>query len=632
MHFSIDYYNKNIATISDEKERVEQKVIFLTGAFDYLGKDCFHITEELYKEACEKNQQDLKCVCLIYQSFSKKVLGQDEESMKIFSEAEKLSHGLEVSMFSAIAIQMISFNYWGIGQREKAFEYTYRSLRMTEQFTNAAPGWAHFQLGVFHTDLKDLDIALDYFKKAESLSLKHGYGYQLARSRSGIASILISKNEIEEAFRYSTLALKDYQNSGHKTAESRALNDLGVIHKKLGNKVEAEKYLREALAIRESLNYIPGIITSKMELAELLMLADSLEKAEELLLSALNLSLKSDSKQKAAQAHKLLSDLYKKTGDPWKALEHIEKFHLAKSNIAGEEATNRINSLQQKFATEKSEQETEIHRLKNVELKKAYGEIEEKNKSILDSIHYAKRIQGALLPSDNLLNKNLPEYFVFYKPKDIVSGDFYWAHQGTGDLFFLAACDCTGHGVPGAFMSLINSTFLNEAVIEKGLSKPGEILNDVRKHLVAALNPEGSKEETRDGMDATLIALNKKTNVLSFACANNPLLLIRNGELKTFAPDKFPVGIYPGYESKPFSNHQVELKKGDCIYLLTDGFGDQFGGTQGKKFKIKKLKELLLEIHKIPSSEQGIALGKCHDEWKGELEQVDDILIIGIRI
>jgi len=178
------------------------------------------------------------------------------------------------------------------------------------------------------------------------------------------------------------------------------------------------------------------------------------------------------------------------------------------------QTNNKINSLQQKHATEKSDQAAEIHRLKNVELKKAYGEIEEKNKSILDSIHYAKRIQGALLASDNLLQKNLPEYFIFYKPKDIVSGDFYWAHQRS-DLFFLSVCDCTGHGVPGAFMSLLNSTFLNEAVIERKLTKPGEILNEVRKQLIAALNPEGSTEETRDGMDATLIAFDKKTNVLS---------------------------------------------------------------------------------------------------------------------
>jgi serine phosphatase RsbU (regulator of sigma subunit) len=185
--------------------------------------------------------------------------------------------------------------------------------------------------------------------------------------------------------------------------------------------------------------------------------------------------------------------------------------------------------------------------------------------------------------------------------------------------------------VPGAFMSLLNSTYLNEAVIEKGINDPAEVLNDVRKQLIAALNPDGSKEETSDGMDATFIAFNKKTNILSFASANNPFLLIRNGELKSFRADKFPVGIYPDYQDKPFTKHELKLEKGDCIYLLTDGYGDQFGGPAGKKFKLRRLKELLLSMHHLPMEQQYEKLEVAHNSWKGELEQVDDILLAGIR-
>jgi serine phosphatase RsbU (regulator of sigma subunit) len=399
----------------------------------------------------------------------------------------------------------------------------------------------------------------------------------------------------------------------------------------LGKVEDAEKYLREALAVREKLFYSPGVITTRMELAKVLLTLGKMEETETLLVSALQLSNETNSKQKAAQCHLLLSELYKQLEQPWKALEQLEEHFKVKSIVTGEEATNRINSMQQKFATEKSESEAEIHRLKNVELKKAYGEIEEKNKSILDSIHYAKRIQGALLASEELLKNNLPGHFVLYKPKDIVSGDFYWAHKGKNGLFFFAVCDCTGHGVPGAFMSLLNSTFLNEAVIEKGLTDPAAILGEVRKQLITALNPEGSKEETRDGMDATIIAFNKKSMTLSFAAANNPFLLIQNGELRSFSPDKFPVGVYPGYEQKPFTSHNLQLSAGDCIYLVTDGYSDQFGGEDGKKFKLRKLKELLTRLHTLPMKEQQEQLEARHDEWKGNLEQVDDILIAGIR-
>ncbi|HET6990905.1 MAG TPA: SpoIIE family protein phosphatase, partial [Bacteroidia bacterium] len=257
--------------------------------------------------------------------------------------------------------------------------------------------------------------------------------------------------------------------------------------------------------------------------------------------------------------------------------------------------------------------------------------IEEKNKNITDSINYAQRIQKALLASENLLKKNLPEYFVLYQPKDIVSGDFYWAAEKNGK-FFIAVCDCTGHGVPGAFMSLLNSTYLNEAIIEKSMTNPADVFGEVRKQLITVLNREGSKSETSDGMDATLISFDRKSNSISFACANNPLLLNRKKELIAFGPDKFPVGMHPDHEKKMFALHQLDLQKGDIIYLLTDGFGDQFGGPGGKKFKIKKLKDLLLEIHELPLQQQGEILSKNHNNWKGTLEQVDDVLVMGIRI
>ncbi len=256
--------------------------------------------------------------------------------------------------------------------------------------------------------------------------------------------------------------------------------------------------------------------------------------------------------------------------------------------------------------------------------------IEQKQKEILDSIHYAKRIQQAMLTSeDYIANHFNAETFIFYQPKDIVSGDFYWA-LSHHNQFYISAADCTGHGVPGAFMSLLNISFLNGNVIERGLKNPAEILNEQRKEIIKALNPNGN-ENSKDGMDCALCAFDLKNNQLQFALANNPLWLIRENEMIEYKADKMPVGMYEETQ-KDFTLHSINIQKGDCIYLLTDGYADQFGGDKGKKFKYKHLKDALLANANKPMEEQKQILSQTINTWKGNLEQVDDILIIGVRV
>lgn len=227
-------------------------------------------------------------------------------------------------------------------------------------------------------------------------------------------------------------------------------------------------------------------------------------------------------------------------------------------------------------------------------------------------------------------------FFILYKPKDIVSGDFYHAlaHQPSGhknELFFVCTADCTGHGVPGALMSMVGISQLNESIIEKNLVHPNDILDNMRKGIIASLNPEGSEEESKDGMDCVLCAYDFENKTMEFAAANNPLWLVRNKELIEYKADKMPVGKYHS-ETKPFTLQKVELKKGDIVYTFTDGFADQFGGEKGKKYKYKQLQELLLSKCQLPMEEQKGILENEFESWKGKLEQVDDVLIIGIRI
>jgi len=227
-------------------------------------------------------------------------------------------------------------------------------------------------------------------------------------------------------------------------------------------------------------------------------------------------------------------------------------------------------------------------------------------------------------------------FFILYKPKDIVSGDFYHAiaHKPTGsknELFYMCTADCTGHGVPGALMSMVGISHLNESIIEKNLIHPNEILDNMRKGIIASLNPEGSEEESKDGMDCVLCAYDFENMKLEFAAANNPLWLIRNGEMQEFKPDKMPVGMYHS-KTAPFSLQTIDLQKGDIVYTFTDGYADQFGGDKGKKYKYKQLQEKLLQIKDLPLSDQKSILDKEFEKWKGNLEQVDDVLIIGVKI
>ncbi|MBX2960322.1 MAG: SpoIIE family protein phosphatase [Flavobacteriales bacterium] len=278
-------------------------------------------------------------------------------------------------------------------------------------------------------------------------------------------------------------------------------------------------------------------------------------------------------------------------------------------------------------------------------VEKAHHELEEKNKEIMDSITYAKRIQSAILPPQKLVKEYLPQSFILYKPKDIVAGDFYWmeclsavhcslftvnSEQSTDNskLILFAAADCTGHGVPGAMVSVVCNNGLNRSVREHGLTEPGKILDKTREIVIQEF--EKSDEEVKDGMDISLCCLDLNSNKLTWSGANNPLWIIRNKEIIEYKADKQPIGKYA--ESIPFTTHEIQLQNDDSIYIFTDGYQDQFGGDKGKKFKAAKLRELLLSIQHEPMENQREIIDQSFEVWKGNLEQVDDVCVIGVKI
>jgi serine phosphatase RsbU (regulator of sigma subunit) len=295
----------------------------------------------------------------------------------------------------------------------------------------------------------------------------------------------------------------------------------------------------------------------------------------------------------------------------------------------------RLEKIVEERTREVVEQKNEIERQRDV--------VTYQKKEITDSIHYAERIQRAVLPDDKILREKIGEYFVLFRPKDIVSGDFYWMNYKNDHVIFTAA-DCTGHGVPGAFMSMLGVSFLNKIVNELGIVQPAEILNNLRTNIITALKQEGTFETTKDGMDIALCSINLRERKLMFAGANNPLFLVRkNGdafELTETKADNMPIGYHSAMES--FTNHEIDILPGDTVYLSSDGFLDQFGGPGARKFMKKRFKEMLVTHQQMDMQSQRTTFNKILEDWihhpvsdpsLAELsgQQIDDVLVVGVR-
>jgi serine phosphatase RsbU (regulator of sigma subunit) len=263
-------------------------------------------------------------------------------------------------------------------------------------------------------------------------------------------------------------------------------------------------------------------------------------------------------------------------------------------------------------------------------LGKQKNEIEIQNKNLTDSINYAERIQTAMFPNNCILPTNLFEYFILFKPLDIVSGDFYWFKRNNNSIF-IAAADCTGHGVPGAFMSILGLTFLNDLVNKDVTINANEVLTRLKDHVIKTLHQKKNNKSTRDGMEMALFILDLEKNKLQFSGARRPLYIVRDKQLTELTGDRMPLGIYDDGESL-FTNKEFEFKKNDILYLFSDGYVDQLGGPDRKTFKTKQFKELLLNICHLPMNEQKAVLETTLEEWRSDIEQIDDILVLGIKL
>jgi serine phosphatase RsbU (regulator of sigma subunit) len=257
-------------------------------------------------------------------------------------------------------------------------------------------------------------------------------------------------------------------------------------------------------------------------------------------------------------------------------------------------------------------------------------EITRKQSEITSSIAYARRIQSALLPDSKHFSRHFADHFVFFKPKDIVSGDFYWIGS-VQDKIVVAAADATGHGVPGALMSMMGTVFMNEIVEGMGIISPDQILNNLREKIIYSLGQDGGANGSKDGMDMSVIVVDRKNMVLNYAGAFNPVYVIRENNLIELKADRMPIGYYH-FRMEPFSSHEFALTSGDRVYMFSDGFVDQFGWRNNRKFMTRSFKELLLEMQDIPMRAQNVIFENTLNNWKGDMEQIDDILVVGLQL
>ncbi len=568
------------------------------------------------------------------------IKGNYPKAIDNFLNALKINEELKNKKGIAVLFGNIGNIYKIQGDFPKALHYYFKALTMAEGLGDKAlMANTLANLGVVSKSQGDYPKALNYYFK--SLKINEELG-----NRNGIADVLVNlgivydyKGERKEALNYYFKALKMNEELGNKNGLAAVLSNIGSLYSETGKFKEAEQYLKRAIAIGNDIGAL-----------------DHLRKSEE-----------------------KLSELYDTTGRHIEALIHFKKAIALKDTIFSQEnkkelvrkemnyefdkkeaATKAENEKQQAIAEEQNRKQKiitllvtcglllllvfagfifrslritrkqkQIIEIKNSETELQKKIIEEKNKDITDSIRYAKRIQDALMGEKVHVSAHLPEHFILFMPKDIVSGDFHWGAEKNGYWYF-AAVDCTGHGVPGAVMSMLGISFLNDIVASEQLLNPAEVLDHLRDKVVKELRQTGEAGGSKDGMDISLCRLNLTTYELQWAGAYNPLNLFRNGQWEELKADKQPIGYHP--ESRPFTNHEIQLQKGDSIYLYSDGYADQFGGSKGKKFKYKQLEDLLITNSHLSLKDQKELLKKRFIEWRGSLEQVDDVCVFGVRI
>jgi len=554
-----------------------------------------------------------------------KALENYNKALNVFANLEDLRGIAEVN-------NNIGNNYADTEEYDLAIDYYLKGLKLFKEIGyTPRVAYSYYNLGDANNNIKNYKKAKEYFDKSLELYGNMNYDAGMAMCYNGLGEYYYRQKDYKKA----TYNLEKAKQLSHG-ADLRTLSDAVEWLSKSYAKTEKYKDAYENHVLFKQYN--DSMFNENNEKAiTSLALQYEFAKQEEIRLAKEKIEKE---KQAEVQAEKDKQNRYKMLG---LAALLIGALLVAVISILSYKRKVKANKLLKTQKEEIEHQKVELEQ-SNEEILAQRDEIENKNiviteqrdialkqkKEITDSIHYAQRIQEAVLPSKKMFVNYIEDYFIFFKPKDIVSGDFYWMTR-VEDKLIVTAADCTGHGVPGAFMSMLGVTFLNEIINKDRVLTPGKILDKLRQKVISSLHQE--EGETKDGMDISIAVIDTAKKEIQYAGAYNPMYMIKNGseEITKVKADRMPIGIHLKMDDD-FTNHVINYNSGDVIYLFSDGYVDQFGGERGRKLKSVKFQELLLNIKTKPMAEQKEILNKFLNKWRGDLEQLDDIIVIGLKL
>ncbi|HSH50538.1 MAG TPA: tetratricopeptide repeat protein [Bacteroidales bacterium] len=624
------------------------------------------------------------------------LMGQYEKALKLYQQALAINKEIENKQEIARSLTNLGSIYRLFGNYELAINQHLESLNIYEGLqNNEGIAWSALNIARLFKMMKNYDKSIEYINQSLEIYQKIEkdnqvpVGVTLCLKEFG--DVYYEMGDFDQAVEYSNRVLEMNKKSGNQLGVANSLSTLGKIYFDAGDFTKSTFFLKRAKVLKDSLNDHTETASILRYLGKINLLDGNVSQAREDLMKSLKFALNQNLKEDVKETYLALSGLYENRDDHAKALEYYKLFTELKDSLNNQ----KINELELQYEFDKmqrqiefeqkqkeAEQQARLQKQKiytwvfvvgfiflfvfsgfiyksykrkkktNIILTQQKNEIEtqkdeieaqrdfvtkqrdqiaHQNEIITDSIEYAKRIQSALLPQENYLEKMLPQHFVFMKPKNIVSGDFFWVTEKQNKII-IAVADCTGHGVPGAFMSMLGVAYLNEIVNNSSKTMPNLILNRLRNFIIRSLHQEYGYSGSKDGMDMALISIDKKTQKMEYAGAYNPVFIFRNGELHEIKGDKMPIGIHAVKVNKEFTNHQFKLQNDDMIYLFSDGYVDQFGGKDGMKLKMRPFKELLANISKKTMEKQHKTLENYMEKWQGDYSQLDDMIVMGIKV
>lgn len=568
-----------------------------------------------------------------------------------------------------------------VGEYANSLDAYLKALNIREHLADSKKmALIYSNIGSLYSNQSLLDKDLYYQLKAKEISEKIGDKNTLLYALNDIGVVYAKKNDLDSAEIYFRLAIDVSIEINNNKMESALLSNIGNIYFLKKNYKTAIIYFKKAKIIGENIAIPLAVIGSMINLSSCFLKIEQLDSAKFYADKAYKIAKTLNSKQKISACYQIFVQIYLTQKD-YKNAHLYEKMNSQiKDTLFNESSSKQITEMQTKYDTEKKEQQITllhkegeiqvlsikkqktiiysvigglvlvvlfavfIYRAWNITKKQKHiislqkdvveqksQELFIKNKQIADSIDYAQNIQQAILPSPEKIEELLPSSFIFFEPKDVVSGDFYWLQRVTNakneNIVLFAAIDCTGHGVPGAFVSLMAFNFLEKVVTEHGIFTPSEILNELNKEVIQVLRKKEQTSSTKYGMDMSLISWNKNTNKIIYSGARNPLYIVTDNQLTQLEANRISIGTSPDFV---FIQQEIQVQKGDMLYLFTDGYADQKGEENGKKFYYPPFRKLLEENASKPVDDQKRVLQETFVRWKGKSQQIDDVLVVGI--